>query len=249
MSRLGDFENTFVSRLQGASISGSPVFKIVRGFSGGFRPILRDALLRERMPAAYVSFVEETTTPETNAFNLGPRYSVILAARMLRVEANPRHGDSSSLGVFTAIDSARARLDDYEPNSETRLVCMRARFLDADDRVAIYELLYRAWPIQFLALAPNAPPDLALESGEDPGQLLLTWEEPQQDSSHGPAEFYRVYRKKQGETEFTMIAALAKTPLNLTLEDQPLEELTSYRVCAVNAGGESSPSVTALAYL
>jgi phage gp37-like protein len=249
MSRLGDFENTFVSRLQGATLSGSPVFKMVRGYSGPMRPTLRDAILREQMPAAYVSFVEELTAPETNAFNLGPRYAVTVAAQMLRTQANPRHGDASSIGVFTAIDSARARLDDYEPSGETRFICMRARFLEADDRVAIYELLYRAWPIQFLSLAPAAPTDLAIESGEVSGQILLTWDEPAVDAEHGPPDFYRIYRKKDGEEEFTLIAATAKSPLSITLEDQPTGIDIQYKVRPANPGGEGGASPTAFVYL
>ena len=147
MSRLGDLENAMVSRLATATISGAPAFATVRGFSGGNRPTLREAIRRERMPAAYVAFTEELTAPDTLDVRRGARFSIIVAAEMLRAGASARHGSTGARGAFELMDVVRARLNLYEPGGDTQLQGVIERFVDADDRVAIYELDYRAWPI------------------------------------------------------------------------------------------------------
>jgi phage gp37-like protein len=147
MSRLGDLENALVSRLAAATLSGSPLFQTVRGVSGGYRPAVRDALRRERMPAAYVAFVDEPTAPEVKPGVRGGRFVVLVAERALRVESDPRHGDTSSLGTFTLLEQTRQELDDYEPITDLRLLNLHQKFVEADDRVAVYELMYRVWPV------------------------------------------------------------------------------------------------------
>ena len=147
MSELGDLENTLISRLEAATHSGSPVFQVVRGVSGGYRPALREALRRERMPAAYVAFTDESTAPQVKASVRGARFVILVAERALRVESDPRHGDVSSLGTFTILEETRQQLDDYEPSAGLRLVNLHQKFVEADERVAVYELLYRVWPV------------------------------------------------------------------------------------------------------
>ncbi len=147
MSRLGDLENTIVTLLADALIGGAPAFETVRGVSGGFRPALRDALRRERMPAAYVAFTEDPTAPEVRDEVRGARFSVLVAARTLRLESNPRHGDDDATGAFELLDVVRAQLDGYEPETGFQLLNLREKFIEADDRVAIYESLYRVWPV------------------------------------------------------------------------------------------------------
>ena len=147
MSRLGDIENTLVSRLASAMLGGSPLFEVVRGVSGGHRASNRDALRRERMPAAYVAFTDETTSPETREAIRGARFAVYVAARALRLEADARHGDANTPGAFVLLEKAREQLDDYEPSTGLRVVNLHEKFVEADDRVAVYELLYRIWPV------------------------------------------------------------------------------------------------------
>jgi hypothetical protein len=147
MARLGDLENALVSRLAEATQGGSPVFATVRGISGGYRSAIRDTLLRERTPAAYVAFLDESVAPETKTAVRGARFVVLLAARILRVGSNPRFGDVDSLGAFTLLDKARAQLDDYLVATGLRTVNVHEKFVEADERTAIYELLYRLWPI------------------------------------------------------------------------------------------------------
>ena len=146
MSRLGDLENAIVARLSLATISGSPAFATVQGVSGGSRPAIRDALRRERMPAAYVAFTEEPTAPEVRDQVRGAKFSVLMAAQSLRAEADPRNGDALSIGVFQLLDVVRAQLDDYAPSSGLRLLGIQEKFVEADDRLAIYEAAYRVWP-------------------------------------------------------------------------------------------------------
>jgi len=146
MSRLGDLENTLVTRLAQAMISGLPVFEVVRGVSGGQRPAIREALRRERMPAAYVAFTEEPTAPEVRDQVRGAKFTVLVAARTLRAESDPRNGDAQSIGTFELLDVARTQLDDYVPSAGLRLLNVQEKFIEADDRQAVYELLYRVWP-------------------------------------------------------------------------------------------------------
>ncbi len=147
MSRLGDLENTLVSRLASAMLGDSPLFEVVRGVSGGFRASIRDAMKRERIPAAYVAFIEEPTAPETSEVKLGAKFVVYVAARALRVESDPRHGDANTPGAFVLLEKAREQLDDYEPSTGLRAVNLHEKFVEADNRIAVYELLYRIWPI------------------------------------------------------------------------------------------------------
>jgi hypothetical protein len=149
MSRLGDDEASIIGRLATATISGSPVFKVIRGFSGGWRPVLREHLYRELMPAAYVSFLDELTAPETHPYKQGPVFAVLIATRLLRPGQDPRLGGGGEVGALTAIDKAKDVLDNYTPTFDKRITNIRIRFVDGDDRVAAYELLYRVWPILF----------------------------------------------------------------------------------------------------
>lgn len=146
MSRLGDLENAIVARLSLATISGSPAFATVQGASGGSRPAIREALRRERMPAAYVAFTEEPTAPEVRDQVRGAKFSILVAAQTLRADTDPRNGDALSIGVFQLLDVVRAQLDDYVPSSGLRLLSIQEKFVEADDRLAIYEAAYRVWP-------------------------------------------------------------------------------------------------------
>lgn len=151
MSRLGDIESAIVARLAETLKEGAPVFATVRGFSGGYRPALRDAIRRERLPAAYVAFTDEQTAMGTTESRRGPTFVVLIAARMLRQGEDARHGDPPTMGAFELIDHVRNRLDNFEPGHDTLLLSILQRFVDADDRVVVYEAAYRAWPY-FVAL-------------------------------------------------------------------------------------------------
>ena len=107
------------------------------------------------MPAAYVAFTDEPTAPEVKAAVRGSRFVVLVADRALRVESDPRHGDVNSLGAFTSLEQARLELDGYEPVGGLRLLNLHQKFVEADDRVAVYELLYRVWPVT-VGVSPSA---------------------------------------------------------------------------------------------
>ncbi|QDV91713.1 hypothetical protein RAS2_28170 [Phycisphaerae bacterium RAS2] len=152
MSRLGDWETAIVDQLVAVEISGVPVFKTVRGVSGGARPTLREALLREALPGAYVGFTFEPTAPETNILRIGPVYSVLVAARTLRVGSDPRVGDGSTPGALALIDHVREALDHFIPDGLSQLNSLSVSFEYADERAVIYELMYRVYP--FFEAAP-----------------------------------------------------------------------------------------------
>ncbi|MFQ5412513.1 MAG: phage protein Gp37 [Phycisphaerae bacterium] len=147
MSRLGDLETAIVDRLAQAMIQGAPAFQSVRGVSGGNRRSNLDALRRERMPAARVGFTEDPTAPEVRDAVRGAKFAVLVGARSLRAGTDPRNGDSFTTGAFELMDAVRAELDNLEPITGFRLLNLHEKFVDADDRVAIYESLYRVWPI------------------------------------------------------------------------------------------------------
>ncbi|MBK8268022.1 MAG: DUF1834 family protein, partial [Planctomycetes bacterium] len=147
MSRLGNYELDIIAQLETAEISAAPAFESVTGASGGWRAAHREAIFREHLPAAYVAFIEEPCAPEVREQVRGAKFAIFIAARTLRAEADPRHGDGTTTGAFALIDAARAVLDDYEIDEGLRLVCIHAKFIEADGRGAIYELLYRVWPV------------------------------------------------------------------------------------------------------
>ncbi|HWL94465.1 MAG TPA: phage protein Gp37 [Phycisphaerae bacterium] len=167
MSRLGDFENEIVDRLETATVSGSAAFARIVGASGGWRPANRDAIFRERMPAAYVAFVEEPAAPEVRDAVRGAKFVVLIAARSLRVDGDARHGETGETGAFALIDAVRAVLDDYEIDDGLQLVCVHVRFVEADARSAVYELLYRVWPV----VAEEEPPLLKFKDENLVGTL------------------------------------------------------------------------------
>lgn len=151
MSRLRVLEASIVSRLSTATIGGPTAFATVEGASGGNRPALRAALRRERMPAAYVAFIDEPLAPEVREAVRGARFSVLIADRALRLPSDPRQGDATSKGTFALLQAARAKLDDYSPTEGFRLVALQERFVDADERSAVYELVYRVSPVDEVA--------------------------------------------------------------------------------------------------
>jgi len=148
MSILSTIENAIVAHLAAATYNGGPLFATVEGASGPFRAAIRKAIERERLPAAYVIFVDEKTAPETKPEERGPRFSILVADRALRLTSDPRRGDAGVLGAFTLIEQTRIRLDNFAPVSDTAMTPLLQRFADADERLAVYELLYRVRPIE-----------------------------------------------------------------------------------------------------
>ncbi len=104
------------------------------------------------MPAALVAFVEETIPPINSSSPRGPRFSILVATRSLRLNAGPRLDDVDTIGAFRVIEMLRTRLDGYLVVPGRRMVPLSVKFIDADDRVAIYELLYR---FESIAPAPS----------------------------------------------------------------------------------------------
>ncbi len=153
MPFLTDIENAVVSNLTAATISGSPAFATVQGISGGYRAALRDALRRDRTPAAYIGFTEEPTAPEVKQLVRGAKIAVLIVESVLREGSNPRVGDVSTKGIYQLLDLVRQRLDDNELVTGYQFINLHQKFVDGDDRIAVYEILYRAWPLIYSELA------------------------------------------------------------------------------------------------
>jgi hypothetical protein len=240
VSRLGDHENQIISRLATATLGGGPLFAVVRGFTGGDRPALHEALRRERMPAAYAAFTGELTSQSAALEARGPNFSVFVAARALRTTSNPRHGDAGNTGAFVLIDQVGALLDGYEPLPGTRFEKLGIKFIEADERTAIYRLSYRVEPP--LAVAPGAPQNLAETPSGVPGMMKFAWQAPAVSGSAGPAEFYRLYKKGPGDASFKLFETAAKDPTSKLLSAQAIGQLVGYYVTAVNVAGEGPGS-------
>jgi hypothetical protein len=143
MSYLLDIEDELIDRIAATQFSGSPLMATVRGATGAFREAIRDALLRERMPAAYVALLDENTSPLAAAAVRGPRFAVFVATRTLRLTSNPRGEDVEGPGALEVLAQLRSRLDNYAVLPARRAVAVALRFVFGDDRTATYELTYR----------------------------------------------------------------------------------------------------------
>ena len=246
MSKLGSLEIAMVARLASATIGGNRAFQVVRGISGGYRAAVRDALRRERMPAAYVAFTEEPTAPETKLAVRGARFVVLVPERVLRVDSDPRHGDVSSPGVFALLEAARARLDNYLPISGVRLESLQVKFVDADERTAVYELLYRARPITLAKLAPGPPVSLVAFTDVLQRAVRLAWTLPSESDTAGAPDYCRVYRKRPSDAQFILQDTASRGETGKNLPAQPTGLTLQYYVTAANEGGEGPPSNTVM---
>jgi len=147
-SRLGDIENAIIDRLRG-SLPGTDIeFANLAAYGGGNRPALRAAIQRLQPPAAVVGFVEEPRGPETRELVRGARFSIFVADRSLRLNENASSGGSDSDGTYALIDVVASRLANYNLGSGLRLIESYVRFIEADERTAIHEIAFRAWPIR-----------------------------------------------------------------------------------------------------
>jgi hypothetical protein len=174
---------------------------------------------------------------------------VLVADQTLRAESNPRHGDVSTVGTFTLLDKVAEQLDDYEPSVGLRLVQLHRRFVEADDRMAVYELLYRVWPIVEPELPPEAPASLKAYTGQNPGEVGLSWYATAASASNGEPDFYRVYRKTSSEGGFVLHETVAKNAKEILLSNQPIGVTLQYCVSAANTGGEGEMSNTVVLVL
>ncbi len=242
MSRLGDIENALVSRLAAATSGGSPVFVAVQGLSGGHRRAIQQLLRRRRTPAAFVAFTDEPTAPETPVGRKGAQFAVLVAARALRAGSDPRHGDADATGAFDLLDVVRTQLDDYVPVAGLRAVNLRERFVEADERCAVYESLYRIEPVATQEQGPPAPETLLAFDGESPGEVDLSWTAGKLVDGTDEPVLYNIYRKRSGESVFTLQDAVPAETLSVTLPSQPAEETLQYHVTGENTGSEGPAS-------
>lgn len=242
MSRLGDIEDAFVSRLTAAVFNGSPLFRTVRGVSGGYRRAIREALLRETMPAAHVAFTDEPTAPETAVGRRGARFAVLVAERRLRQGSDPRRDDAAAPGAFTLLDQTRQELDGVVIVTGFLAMVLHEKFIDSDDRVAVYELLYRVQAIVAAAQAPGVPETLQAFVGPTGGDVTLSWSAAPPLPAEGEPQFYNVYRRLPTDSGFVLQEAVSKDALSALLSGQPTGKTIQYHMTAENAGGESGAS-------
>ena len=114
--------------------------------------------------------------------------------------------------------------------------------------------------LEYIGWGPKAPPTPAVTPGQPrnldpviqgPGTLFLDWKPPARGSG-GTVRTYVIERREQpaGGGEFGSWAQVGiALETETTLIDQPRGPQLEYRVKAVNAGGESTPSNTAAVVL
>jgi|GEM_PF-1967620 len=147
-SRLGDIENAIIDRLRG-SLPGTDIeFASLAAYGGGNRPAMRAAIQRLQAPAALVGFVDEARGPETRELVRGARFSVFVADRSLRLNENASSGGTGTNGTYALVDVVAGRLANYSLGNGLRLIETQIRFIESDERTAIHEIAYRAWPIR-----------------------------------------------------------------------------------------------------
>ncbi len=89
---------------------------------------------------------------------------------------------------------------------------------------------------------PPAPETLLAFDGESPGEVDLSWTAGKLvDATDEPA-LYNIYRKRSGESVFTLQDAVPAETLSVTLPSQPAEETLQYHVTGENTGGEGPAS-------
>ena len=142
MSTLATYEDKIVSQLAAATLDGHALLAAVRGASGPVTPALRKALQRERLPAAFVVFLNEKLAPESPSAERGPRFAILLAGRALRLPSNPRTGDADVAGLFELIEQSRLALDHYEVVTGQQLIPLAQHMVESDERVAVAQITY-----------------------------------------------------------------------------------------------------------
>ncbi len=191
---------------------------------------------------AHDTELDEPTAPETPVGRKGAQFAVLVAACALRAGSDPRHGDADATGAFDLLDVVRTQLDDYVPVAGVKAVNLRERFVEADERCAVYESLYRIEPVTTQEQRPPAPETLLAFDGESGGEVDLSWAAGKLVDGTDEPVLYNIYRKRSGESVFTLQDAVpAETP-SVTLPGQPAEETLQYHVTGENAGSEGPAS-------
>ncbi len=227
MTRLGDYEDAIVHRLTEATTGMNGAFAVVRGATGAWRSALRNALHQERLPAAYVAFVDEAVGSDTREALRGARFSVFVGARSLRTTSDPRHGDDDGHGAFALIEAARSVLDGHEIDNGLVLELSRVRFVESDGRTAVYELSYRVRPV-----TEEAPPLLLFDDEPLVGSLSRMELEIGPLNVDGVEVAYQrgaaTYRRELGPSQRTLIwrgVILAESHAALNAIESAIEAL------------------------
>jgi hypothetical protein len=140
MSTLGDIENAIVNKLQAIQVGGEAVFQTVRGFMVARDVKYPEALLRERMPAAYVSVRSLFVDPES--YHLVRYVGVFVAVRNMRSQEEARHGGDDGPGLFTLIESANGQLDGAAMPGGTVSYVTGASMVLADANTLVVRMTY-----------------------------------------------------------------------------------------------------------
>jgi hypothetical protein len=140
MSTLGDVESAIVSKLEAIEVGGEAAFQTVRGFMVAREVEYPEAMLRERMPAAYVSVRSLFVDPET--YRLVRYVGVFVAVRNMRNQEEARHGGDDGPGLFTLIESANGQLDGAAMPGGTVSYLTGASTVLADANTLVMRLTY-----------------------------------------------------------------------------------------------------------
>ena len=137
MSSWETIEQAVVTVLDGVSL-----LETVAGRSAQDRTLLTAAIVRERMPAAYVIATGREGSDQAYHRPGSPAIHVWLAARSHRNEDDARVGAVDVTGVFDLAEQAAGALQDLMIGADLRLLLIDERSIHSADGLTIWEQRY-----------------------------------------------------------------------------------------------------------
>ena len=115
----------------------------------------------------------------------------------------------------------------------------RIRVFALDARgVTGYDTSDAGFSIAAALLPPRDAYDLSLAF--DAVDLILQWKRPASDLTHGPVEWYRIYRAASPQGPFNLIGEVTAETLRVPLSAQEGDPVLYYKVLAGNGAGPAA---------
>lgn len=139
MSVWQSMEDAIVTALAELVEGGKPMLATVRGRTWRDRKVAVSALLRERLPAAYVSVAGRDGGHKDYRRPGHLQVSVLYASRSERSDDEARLGGPESAGVLAIAESAGTALQDLDLGNNRRLLLVDERSGGGEDGTALWE--------------------------------------------------------------------------------------------------------------
>lgn len=122
--------------------AGGPLLATVRGYTARDRKQVVAALMRERLPAAYVMLTGRDAGDKDYRRAGAPLVSVLYAARSERCDDEARHGGVDVVGVMPVAAAGACGLHDLELDGGGRLSLAEERAVTGEEGTALWEQRY-----------------------------------------------------------------------------------------------------------